>query len=133
MFQGRISNPESNLVKFRRLNRRRFGPRTRYSWHETIDMKLDASLMIRDHIDKLHRSESRRVFASLVRLLKDFDVADYAMHKACATVEIWQRDGAPANPRAWLISTGKFRKAIFHSATVRNLVSDRNFCCEVSG
>ena len=75
-----------------------------------IYMKLDAPMMIRDRIDDLYRSDSRRVFASLVRLLKDFDLADDAMHDAyTAAVEIWQRDGVPANPRAWLISTGKFK------------------------
>ena len=73
-------------------------------------MELDASVTIRDRIDELYRSDSRRVFASLVRLLKDFDLADDAMHEAyAAAVEIWQRDGVPANPRAWLISTGKFK------------------------
>ena len=75
-----------------------------------IDMKLDAFVTIRDQIDDLYRSDSRRVFASLVRLLKDFDLADDAMHEAyAAALEIWQRDGVPANPRAWLISTGKFK------------------------
>jgi RNA polymerase sigma-70 factor (ECF subfamily) len=78
--------------------------------HEIIDMTRDESLSIRDRIDDLYRSDSRRVFASLVRLLKDFDLADDAMHEAyAAAVEIWQRDGVPANPRAWLISTGKFK------------------------
>src|ERR1700731_3400060 len=73
-------------------------------------MKFDAAATIRDQIDDLYRSESRRVFASLVRLLNDFDLADDAMHEAfAAAVEIWQRDGVPANPRAWLISTGKFK------------------------
>jgi RNA polymerase sigma-70 factor (ECF subfamily) len=73
-------------------------------------MKYDASATIRDRIDELDRSESRRVFASLVRLLKDFDLADDAMHEAfAAAVEIWQRDGVPANPRAWLISTGRLK------------------------
>ncbi len=75
-----------------------------------IDIKLDASVTIRDRIDDLYRSDSRRVFASLVRLLKDFDLADDAMHEAyAAAVEIWQRDGVPANPRAWLVSTGRFK------------------------
>ena len=75
-----------------------------------IDMNLNASVTIRDRIDDLYRSDSRRVFASLVRLVKDFDLADDAMHEAfAAAVEIWQRDGVPANPRAWLISTGKFK------------------------
>jgi len=73
-------------------------------------MKLDASITIRDRIDDLYRSDSRGVFASLVRLLRDFDLADDAMHEAyAAAVEIWPRDGVPANPRAWLISTGKFK------------------------
>ncbi|MDE2506316.1 MAG: RNA polymerase sigma factor [Planctomycetota bacterium] len=73
-------------------------------------MTLDDSVTIRVRIDDLYRSDSRRVFASLVRLLKDFDLADDAMHEAyAAAVEIWQRDGVPANPRAWLISTGKFK------------------------
>ncbi len=82
----------------------------RSSWHEAIDMKPDASITIRDQIDDLYRSDSRRVFASLVRLLKDFDLADDAMHEAfAAAVETWERDGIPANPRAWLISTGKFK------------------------
>jgi hypothetical protein len=69
-------------------------------------MEYDALVTIRDRIAALYRSESRRVFASLVRLLKDFDLADDAMHEAfAAAVEIWQRDGVPENPRAWLIST----------------------------
>lgn len=73
-------------------------------------MKDHASPAIRDQIDDLYRSESRRVFASLVRLLNDFDLADDAMHEAyAAAVEVWQRDGVPANPRAWLVSTGRFK------------------------
>ena len=73
-------------------------------------MKPDASATIGDQIDELYRSESRRVFASLVRLLNDFDLADDAMHEAfAAAIEIWQQEGVPANPRAWLISTGKFK------------------------
>ena len=49
-------------------------------------MNLDASITIRDQIDDLYRSDSRRVFASLVRLLKDFDLADDAMHEASPVV-----------------------------------------------
>jgi RNA polymerase sigma-70 factor (ECF subfamily) len=79
-------------------------------WCEAIDMTDESSPTIRDLIDALYRSDSRRVFASLVRLLNDFDLADDAMHEAyTAAVEIWQRDGVPADPRAWLISTGKFK------------------------
>jgi RNA polymerase sigma-70 factor (ECF subfamily) len=75
-----------------------------------IDMTPPVPATIRAQIDELYRSESRRVFASLVRLLKDFDLADDAMHEAyAAAIESWQRDGVPANPGAWLISTGKFK------------------------
>ena len=73
-------------------------------------MEFDAAATIRDQIDLFYRCESRRVFASLVRLLNDFDLADDAMHEAfAAAVEIWHREGVPANPRVWLISTGKFK------------------------
>ena len=73
-------------------------------------MKHYAFITIRDRLNDLYHSDSRRVFASLVRLLKDFDLADDAMHEAfAAALEIWQRDGVPENPRAWLISTGKFK------------------------
>lgn len=73
-------------------------------------MKCDTSATIREQIDDHYRTESRRVFASLVRLLNDFDLADDAMHEAyAAAVEIWPRDGVPAQPRMWLISTGKFK------------------------
>src|SRR5436309_708230 len=61
-------------------------------------------------VDEVYRSESRRVFATLIRLLGDFDRAEEAMHEAfAAAVEHWARDGVPANPRAWLVSTGRFR------------------------
>ena len=75
-----------------------------------MHMTYESSETIRDQLDAHYRSESRRVFASLVRLLNDFELADDAMHEAyTAAVEIWQRDGVPANPSAWLISTGKFK------------------------
>lgn len=65
---------------------------------------------IRQRVDQVYRTESRRVFASLVRLLRDFDVAEEAMHEAfAAAVESWGRDGIPENPRAWLVSTGRFK------------------------
>jgi RNA polymerase sigma-70 factor (ECF subfamily) len=61
-------------------------------------------------IDALYRAESRRVFATLIRLLGDFDVAEEAMHDAFrAALEQWPREGMPANPRAWLVSTGRFK------------------------
>jgi RNA polymerase sigma-70 factor (ECF subfamily) len=61
-------------------------------------------------LDAIYRSESRRVLATLVRLLGDFDLAEEALHDAfAAAVERWPRDGVPANPRAWLVSTGRFK------------------------
>ncbi|MFN8497150.1 MAG: RNA polymerase sigma factor [Anaerolineae bacterium] len=61
-------------------------------------------------IDLVYRTESRRIFASLVRLLGDFDLAEDALQDAFrAAVEQWPRDGVPANPRTWLISAGRFK------------------------
>ena len=61
-------------------------------------------------IDDLYRTESRRVFATLVRLLGDFDAAEEALHEAFrAALEYWPRDGIPGNPRAWLVSAGRFK------------------------
>src|SRR5438105_11042367 len=60
--------------------------------------------------ETVYRAESRRVFATLVRLLGDFDIAEEALHDAFhAALEQWPRDGVPANPRAWLVSTGRFK------------------------
>jgi RNA polymerase sigma-70 factor (ECF subfamily) len=61
-------------------------------------------------ISDLYETESRRVFATLVRLLGDFDLAEDALHDAfTAAVRQWPQDGIPANPRAWLVSTGRFK------------------------
>ncbi|UFP95391.1 RNA polymerase sigma factor [Gloeobacter morelensis] len=65
---------------------------------------------IRGRIDDIYRFESRRIFASLIRLLGDFELAEEAMHEAfTAAIEQWPRDGLPANPRTWLVSVGRFR------------------------
>ncbi|WP_447987604.1 RNA polymerase sigma factor [Nitrospira sp. Nam74] len=64
----------------------------------------------RELVDDVYRSESRQVLATLIRLLGDFDAAEEALHDAFAiAVERWSRDGVPANPRAWLVSTGRFK------------------------
>jgi len=61
-------------------------------------------------IEAIYESESRRVLATLIRLLGDFDRAEEALHDAVrAALEQWPRDGVPANPRAWLVSTGRFK------------------------
>src|ERR671918_3224435 len=70
----------------------------------------DAAGGVRETVDAVYRSESRRVLATLIRLLGDFDLAEEAMHDAfAAAVEQWPRDGVPANPRAWLVSAGRFK------------------------
>jgi RNA polymerase sigma-70 factor (ECF subfamily) len=61
-------------------------------------------------VDALYRAESRRVFATLVRLLGDFELAEEALHDAFrAALEQWPQEGVPANPRAWLVSAGRFK------------------------
>ena len=61
-------------------------------------------------VEEIYRAESRRVFASLVRLVRDFDLAEEALHEAfAAAVERWGREGVPKNPRAWLVSAGRFK------------------------
>jgi RNA polymerase sigma-70 factor (ECF subfamily) len=65
---------------------------------------------VREIVDGIYRSESRRVFATLIRLLGDFDVAEEALHDAFrAALEQWPQQGVPANPRAWLVSAGRFK------------------------
>src|SRR5262247_57592 len=64
----------------------------------------------REAVDAVFRSESRRVLATLIRLLGGFDLAEEALHEAfAAAVEQWPREGIPANPRAWLVATGRFK------------------------
>jgi RNA polymerase sigma-70 factor, ECF subfamily len=86
---------------------------------------------MREFVGDLYVRESRRVFSTLVRLVGDFDLAEEAMHEAfAAAIEQWQHHGLPANPRAWLVSTGRF-KAIdalrrrAHSDKLREAVTRR--------
>ncbi|AZC39276.1 RNA polymerase sigma factor [Pseudomonas chlororaphis] len=61
-------------------------------------------------VERVYRNESRRILATLIRLLGDFDLAEEALHEAFfVAVERWQRDGVPDNPRAWLVSAGRFK------------------------
>lgn len=65
---------------------------------------------VRRLVDEVYRSESRRVLATLIRLLGDFDLAEEALHEAfVAAVAQWAATGMPENPRAWLVSTGRFK------------------------
>ncbi len=76
----------------------------------TFRSPVDESIELHGTIEAIYRAESRRVFASLVRLLRDFDLAEEALHEAfAAAVERWGVEGIPQNPRAWLVSTGRFK------------------------
>src|SRR5512139_1116341 len=80
-------------------------------------MKADAAERSQERAERvletaesIYRAESRRVFATLVRLLGDFDLAEEALHDAFrAALEQWPKEGLPGNPRAWLVSAGRFK------------------------
>ncbi|MBL8076212.1 MAG: sigma-70 family RNA polymerase sigma factor, partial [Nitrospira sp.] len=73
-------------------------------------MDRDAITAARAKVEGIYRDKSRQVLATLIRLLGDFDTAEEALQEAFAVaMEQWPRDGIPANPRAWLISTGRFK------------------------
>jgi RNA polymerase sigma-70 factor (ECF subfamily) len=65
---------------------------------------------VQARVEQVYREDSRRILATLIRLLGDFDLAEEALHEAFfVAVERWQRDGVPDNPRTWLVSTGRFK------------------------
>jgi RNA polymerase sigma-70 factor (ECF subfamily) len=67
-------------------------------------------MQVAEKLEAVYRAESRRVFATLVRLLGDFDLAEEALSEAFrAALEQWPEQGMPANPRAWLVSAGRFK------------------------
>jgi RNA polymerase sigma-70 factor (ECF subfamily) len=71
---------------------------------------VDSTGQVRETVDAVYRSDSRRVLATLIRLLGDFEVAEEALHEAFrAALEQWPQDGVPSNPRAWLVSAGRFK------------------------
>src|SRR5689334_14876459 len=73
-------------------------------------MSEDASHRMRETVDGVYRADSRRVFATLVRLLGDFDLAEEALQDAFASaMKQWPDEGVPENPRAWLVSAGRFK------------------------
>ena len=76
-------------------------------WQTKDEQAADS---VRDTVEAVYRSESRRVLATLIRLLGDFELAEEALHDAfIEAMRTWIRDGVPANPRAWLVSTGRFK------------------------
>jgi RNA polymerase sigma-70 factor, ECF subfamily len=73
-------------------------------------MSAIAAEKVREIVDERYRTDSRRVLATLIRLLGDFDLTEEVLHDAfIAAVEQWRRDGVPSNPRAWLVSVGRFK------------------------
>jgi RNA polymerase sigma-70 factor (ECF subfamily) len=71
---------------------------------------VPATGSVHETVNAVYLSDSRRVLATLIRLLGDFDVAEEALHDAFrAALEQWPRDGVPSNPRAWLVSAGRFK------------------------
>jgi RNA polymerase sigma-70 factor (ECF subfamily) len=73
-------------------------------------MSENTAERVRERVEAVYRAESRRVLATLIRLLGDFDLAEEALHDAFrAALEQWPRDGMPTNPRAWLVSAGRFK------------------------
>jgi RNA polymerase sigma-70 factor, ECF subfamily len=73
-------------------------------------MNLDRARDAVDAVAEVYRTESRAVLATLIRLLGDFDLAEEALHEAFrAALERWPREGMPGNPRAWLVSAGRFK------------------------
>src|SRR5258706_3163099 len=81
----------------------------------------------RSKVDAIYRAESRRVLATLIRLLGDFELAEEALQEAFrAALEQWPREGVPANPRAWLVSAGRFKAidSIRRSARIEALDED---------
>src|SRR5215475_13092017 len=73
-------------------------------------MREDTTKQARELVEAMYRSEARPILATLIRLLGDFDAAEEALHDAFAVaVEQWSQHGVPANPRAWLVATGRFK------------------------
>ncbi len=73
-------------------------------------MSEPSASAVREMVDSLYRNDSRRIFATLIRVLGDFELAEEAFHDAfAAAVEQWPREGVPSNPRAWLVSAGRFK------------------------
>src|SRR5574342_242219 len=94
-------------------------------------MSDGAATSTHEKVDRVYRSESRQVLATLIRVLKDFDLAEEALHEAfAAAMEQWPRDGVPANPRAWLVSAGRFkaidgmRRRARYNATLNELTKE---------
>src|SRR5687768_4335996 len=106
---------------------------------EQRPMTGDVHAAISATVDAIYRNESRRVLATLIRLLGSFDLAEEALHDAfTAAVEQWPQEGVPSNPRAWLVSAGRFkaidkirRRAKFDQ-TIAELVNELDADAEIA-
>jgi RNA polymerase sigma-70 factor, ECF subfamily len=79
-------------------------------WEIAAIMTEQTAEQVRNEVGIIYRSESRRILATLIRLLGDFDLAEDALHDAFrAALEQWPKEGLPSNPRSWLISAGRFK------------------------
>ena len=73
-------------------------------------MNTEAANHAHETVEAVYRADSRAVLATLIRLLGDFDLAEEALHEAFrAALEKWPTEGVPQNPRAWLVSAGRFK------------------------
>jgi len=102
-------------------------------------MSEDQAGQVRTSVEAVYRTESRRVLATLIRLLGSFDLAEEALHDAfTAAVEQWPREGVPANPRAWLVSAGRFkaidkiRRRARHDASLAEIASELDADSEIA-
>ena len=81
-----------------------------HPWDGAFVMTEQTAEQVREKVDTVYRLESRRILATLIRLLGDFELAEDALHDAFrAALEQWPKEGLPANPRAWLVSAGRFK------------------------
>jgi RNA polymerase sigma-70 factor (ECF subfamily) len=81
-----------------------------HPWDVAFVMTEQTAEQVREKVDTVYRLESRRILATLIRLLGDFELAEDALHDAFrAALEQWPKEGLPANPRAWLVSAGRFK------------------------
>ncbi len=104
-----VSRPRQPRKLATRIQRRHEGPTPMTATDHQRPAGPDDARM-RLLVDDIYREESRRVFATLVRLIGDFDLAEDALHDAfAAALRQWPQEGVPANPRAWLVSAGRFK------------------------
>jgi RNA polymerase sigma-70 factor, ECF subfamily len=103
--------PDFRVTTWARCIDAPFAKLIRGGWFaNVVVMSERSSEQIRELLDSLYRVDSRRILATLIRLLGDFDLAEEAMHEAfAAALSLWPRSGVPGNPRPWLISTARFK------------------------